>query len=73
MRFVYMALIALFAAIIILFKFQNLETVTVSLFSASATLSVSMLVLLIYVLGMLTGGFLLALVRSWVRGATRRP
>jgi uncharacterized integral membrane protein len=73
MRFVYMALIALFAAIIILFKFQNLETVTVSLFSVSATLSVSMLVLLIYVLGMLTGGFLLALVRSWVRGATRRP
>jgi uncharacterized integral membrane protein len=73
MRFVYMALIALFAAIIILFKFQNLETVSVSLFSASATLSVSMLVLLIYVLGMLTGGFLLALVRSWVRGATRRP
>jgi uncharacterized integral membrane protein len=73
MRFVYMALIALFAAIIILFKFQNLETVTVSLFSASATLSVSVLVLLIYVLGMLTGGFLLALVRSWVRGATRRP
>jgi uncharacterized integral membrane protein len=73
MRFVYMALIGLFAAVIILFKFQNLETVTVSLFSASATLSVSMLVLLIYVLGMLTGGFLLALVRSWVRGATRRP
>jgi putative membrane protein len=73
MRFVYMALIGLFAAVIILFKFQNLETVTVSLFSASATLSVSMLVLLIYVLGMLTGGLLLALVRSWVRGATRRP
>jgi len=73
MRFVYMALIGLFAAVIILFKFQNLETVTVSLFSASATLSVSMLVLLIYVLGMLTGGFLLALVRSWMRGATRRP
>jgi uncharacterized integral membrane protein len=73
MRFVYMALIGLFAAVIILFKFQNLETVTVSLFSASATLPVSLLVLLIYVLGMLTGGLLLALVRSWVRGATRRP
>jgi len=73
MRFVYMALIGLFAAVIILFKFQNLETVSVSLFSASVTLSAGMLVLLIYVLGMLTGGFLLALVRSWVRGATRRP
>jgi putative membrane protein len=72
MRFVYMALIAIFAAIIILFKFQNLETVTVSLFAASVTLPVSVLVLLIYVLGALTGGFLLALLRTWVHGATRR-
>jgi hypothetical protein len=44
----------------------------VSLFAASVTLPVSVLVLLIYLLGMLTGGFLLALVRSWVHGATRR-
>jgi uncharacterized integral membrane protein len=67
-----MALIAIFAAIIILFKFQNLDSVPVSLFSASVALPVSVLVLLIYVLGMLTGGLLLALLRSWVRGATRR-
>jgi uncharacterized integral membrane protein len=72
MRYVYMALIAAFAAIVILFKVQNLESVTVSLFAASVTLPVSVLVLLIYVLGMLTGGFLLALVRTWVHGATRR-
>ena len=72
MRYVYMALIAILAAIIILFKVQNLESVTVSLFAASVTLPVSVLVLLIYLLGMLTGGFLLALVRSWVHGATRR-
>ena len=72
MRYVYMALIAVLAAIVILFKVQNLESVTVSLFSASVTLPVSVLVLLIYVLGMLTGGFLLALLRSWVHGATRR-
>jgi uncharacterized integral membrane protein len=72
MRFVYMALIVVFAAIIILFKIQNLESVTVSLFSASVSMPVSVLVLLIYVLGMLTGGFMLALVRTWVHGATRR-
>ena len=72
MRYVYMVLIAILAGVIILFKVQNLESVTVSLFSASVTLPVSVLVLLIYVLGMLTGGFLLALVRSWVHGATRR-
>lgn len=72
MRFVYMALIAILAGVVILFKVQNLETVTVSLFAASVTLPVSVLVLLIYVLGMLTGGFLLTLMRSWVHGATRR-
>ena len=72
MRYVYMALIAILAAVVILFKVQNLESVTVTLFSASVTLPVSVLVLLIYVLGMLTGGFLLALLRSWVHGATRR-
>jgi lipopolysaccharide assembly protein A len=72
MRYVYMALIAILAGIIILFKVQNLEAVTVSLFSASVTMPVSVLVLLIYLLGMLTGGFVLALVRSWVHGATRR-
>jgi uncharacterized integral membrane protein len=71
MRYVYMALIALFVGVIVLFKVQNLEAVTVSLFSASITLPVSVLVLLIYVLGMLTGGLLLALLRTWVRGGRR--
>lgn len=72
MRYVYMGLIALFAAIVILFKVQNLDSVTVSLFTVSVTLPVSVLVLLIYILGMLTGGFLLAMMRAWVHGATRR-
>ncbi|MBP7013529.1 MAG: DUF1049 domain-containing protein [Steroidobacteraceae bacterium] len=72
MRFVYMALIVLFTGLVILFKVQNLEAVTITLFSASVTLPVSVLVLLIYVLGMLTGGFLLMLLRTWVHGATRR-
>ena len=71
-RYIYIALIVLFAGILVLFKFQNLESVTVSLFAASVTLPVSVLVLLIYVLGMLTGGLLLALLRTWVHGATRR-
>lgn len=72
MRYVYMALIATFVAIVLLFKVQNLDTVTVSLLGATFTLSVSVLVLLIYVLGALTGGSLLALMRTWVHGATRR-
>jgi len=72
MRYLYIGLIVAFTALVVLFKFQNLETATVSLFSASITLPVSVLVVAIYVLGMLTGGCLLALLKSWVRGA-RRP
>jgi uncharacterized integral membrane protein len=72
-RFVYIVLIVILAGIVLLFKFQNLESATVSLFSMSITLPISVLVLLIYVLGMFTGGFVLSLLRSLAHGATRRP
>jgi len=67
MRFVYIGLIVALTAVVLLFKFQNLERVTVSFLSASFTLPVSVLVTLVYVLGMLTGGFVLALLRTWFR------
>jgi uncharacterized integral membrane protein len=72
MRFVYMALIVVLAGVVILFKVQNIESVTVSLFSMSLTMPISILVFLVYVLGMLTGGMALTLVRSLISGATRR-
>jgi len=72
MRFVYIALIVVLTAIVLLFKFQNLQSATVSLFSASITLPMSVLVVGIYVLGMVTGGSLLALLRSWIAGARQR-
>jgi len=72
MRYIYSALIAIFAVIVILFTLQNFQLATVSILSMSMTLPLSLLVLLVYVLGMLTGGLALALVRSWVRVARRR-
>jgi lipopolysaccharide assembly protein A len=71
MRYVYIGLIVAFTALVLLFKFQNLETATVSLFSASITVPLSILVFAIYVLGMLTGGCLLALLKNWIGGARR--
>ena len=71
MRYVYIALIVVLTAIVLLFKVQNLEQVTVSILSARVTMPVSVLLLLTYVLGMLTGGFVVSLVRTWVRGARR--
>jgi len=72
MRYIYSALIAILAGIVILFTLQNFQSATVSILSMGMTLPLSLLVLLVYVLGMLTGGLALALVRSWIRGATQR-
>jgi uncharacterized integral membrane protein len=72
MRYLYIVLIVAFASVVALFKFQNLEAVTVTFWSMSFTLPMSTLVLLVYVLGMLTGGFVLALLRSWIKGARGR-
>lgn len=69
MRFVYIALIVVFTAIVLLFKVQNFETATVTLLSASVTLPVSLLLIGVYVLGALTGGMLWSLLKSWVGGA----
>ncbi|MGH8616365.1 MAG: DUF1049 domain-containing protein [Burkholderiales bacterium] len=72
MRLVYIALIVVFTGLVVLFKFQNLQAVTISLFGMSVTLPAALLVFLIYLLGMFTGGCLLALLRTWIRGAMRK-
>jgi lipopolysaccharide assembly protein A len=72
MRYVYMGLIVLVAAVVLLFKVQNLTNVTIALFSMSLTMPISLLVFGIYILGMLTGGALWSLLRLWIHGATRK-
>jgi uncharacterized integral membrane protein len=71
-RYLYIALIVAFTAVVLLFKVQNLESVTVTLFSASVTLPVSVLLVGVYVLGAFTGGFLLTVLRAWMGGAQPR-
>jgi lipopolysaccharide assembly protein A len=70
MRYLYMVLVAFFVVLVIVFMGQNLQNATVSFFSWSVTLPVSIIAFLCYALGMLTGGFLLSSLRSWIRGAT---
>jgi uncharacterized integral membrane protein len=67
-----MTLIVLFTAIVVIFKIQNFETVTLSFLSMKTTLPVSVLVILIYLLGMLTGGSVLMLLRTWFKGARKK-
>ena len=70
MRYLYMVLVAAFTLLVIVFMGQNLQSATVSFFSWSVTLPVSIVAFLCYALGMLTGGFLLSSLRSLIRGAT---
>jgi lipopolysaccharide assembly protein A len=59
-RYVYIALIVLLTAVVLIFKFKNLNSVTISLLRMSATLPLSTLVILVYLLGMVTGALCLA-------------
>ncbi|MBO9354838.1 DUF1049 domain-containing protein [Bordetella petrii] len=72
MRYLYLALVVVLTAIVLSFKIQNFDSVTLSFWSSSLTLPASVLVIGVYILGMFTGGFLLSLVRTAFRGATRR-
>jgi putative membrane protein len=63
MRWVYLVLIVLFVLAMLIFALQNLEVVTVSFLGFEARTRLAMLMILIYVLGALTGGSLSALLR----------
>ena len=56
MRVLYIAIVVVIAAIVILFNIQNVETVNVSLFSVSVSMPTWLMVYLVYIAGMLTGG-----------------
>jgi len=70
MRYVYISLIVLVSAIVLVFTLQNLPTVTVHFVTLHLTLPLSVLVILVYFLGMLTGGVFVSVIRSWVLGST---
>ena len=71
MRYLYLAIVILMTLVVVTFMVQNSGRATVSLLSSSATLPLSLLTLGTYFLGMLTGGMLIAFIRSLVRGATK--
>ena len=71
MRWLHLSVIALFAAVIILFAVQNLQIVTMSFLGFSATVPMALLVAVVYLLGMATGGSLRALFRWLFEGARR--
>jgi lipopolysaccharide assembly protein A len=63
MRWLNIIVVALFAIATALFAIQNFEIVTLSFLGISARTPLALLVVIIYVLGMATGGSLFALLR----------
>ena len=71
MRWIYLAVIILFAAAAIIFAVQNLEIVTMTFLGIDARVPLALLVAVAYLLGAATGGSLFALLRRSYEGSRR--
>jgi uncharacterized integral membrane protein len=71
MRWFHMGVIALLAAATVIFAFQNLQSVTVGFLGFRVSAPLAVLVAVVYVLGMVTGGSLWSLFRWALEGAKR--
>jgi uncharacterized integral membrane protein len=72
MRWIYVTVIVIVIAVIVTFAIQNFQSVTVSFLNLRLGAPLAVLVALIYVLGMVTGGSVLALIRWAVEGSKKR-
>jgi putative membrane protein len=70
-RWLYLAIVIVFVAALVIFVFQNTQSVGVSFLALGATLPLAVLVFIVYVLGALSGGSLYALLRRSVAGSRR--
>jgi putative membrane protein len=71
MRWIHLIVIALFVAATIVFSVQNFQVVTMSFLGFSARAPLALMVGIIYLLGMATGGSLLAVLRRSLEGSRR--
>jgi uncharacterized integral membrane protein len=71
MRWIYLALIVLFAVATLVFAVQNLEAATMSFFGFKVRAPLALLTIIVYVLGAATGSSLLAFLRRSYQGSKR--
>ena len=72
MRWIYLAVIILFAAATIIFALQSFEIVTMSFLGFAARVPLALLVAIGYLLGAATGGSLFALLCRSYEGSRRK-
>jgi lipopolysaccharide assembly protein A len=70
MRFVFLAIFVLLVAAAAIFAIQNLQPITVSFLGMTIHTRLAVLAVAVYVLGAVTGGSLLALLRQSYEGAS---
>jgi lipopolysaccharide assembly protein A len=70
-RWLYLAVVVLFVVALIIFVFQNTQSVDISFLALGVTLPLAVLVFVVYLLGALSGGSLYALLRRSVAGSRR--
>jgi len=71
MRWIYLAVIVLFAVGTLVFALQNLEAATVAFLGFRIRAPLAALTIVVYLLGAATGGSLLALLRRSYAGTKR--
>ena len=71
MRWIYLAVIILFAVATLIFALQNFEIVTMSFLGFNARVPLALLVAVTYLLGAATGGSLYGLLRRSYEGSRR--
>jgi uncharacterized integral membrane protein len=73
MRWVHLTIIILFAAVTLIFGLQNLKSVTVSFLGLNIGAPLVVVIFVVYLLGAVTGGSLLALLRRSYAGSRFHP
>ena len=72
MRWFYLAVVVLFAVAVILFAAQNRDMTTVAFLRMDVQVPLAVVMVVVYLLGALTGGSLLALLRKSIHAARHR-
>jgi len=69
MRWIHLAIIVLFAGATLVFAVQNFQFVTIAFLGFSLSLPMALMAVILYLLGMATGGSLWSLLRKSIEGA----
>ena len=68
MRWVHLAVIVVFAGATLVFAAQNFATVTMAFLGFSVRMPLALMAIIVYLLGMATGGSLITLLRRSIAG-----